>query len=291
LAVNGGDLTSTGALNITPGGTLTAGVSGQTLTLQGNASTSLRATNAGNTTIVAFTNPTANTTLNFPALSNGTYTICTDNGNCAGAGVTLQAAYNNSSTPEIVLDATRAALTIRDTAGGLGANLLEVQSNGGGTTYLAVTASGLTITGTAVVSSNINSSGGALQTNGTNRIDNSGNLTNIVALTLSGAISGGTTYSGSGNINTTGGVIQTNSTTRIDNSGNLTNIAAITASGSATLQGGSLTLGTNAQAGSMVINDGTSKYRHPASRCAWPKHGIHIARPRGRYSYYMFDHR
>ncbi len=303
VAVNGGDLTSTGALNITPGGTLTAGVSSQTLTLQGNASTSLRATNGANTTIVAFTSPTANTTLNFPALSAGTYTICTTSGNCAGAAVTLQSAYDNSTSPEIVLDATRGALTIRDNATPLGANLLEVQNNGGGTTYLAVTATGLTVTGTATVTSNINSSGGGLQTNGTTRvdnsgnatnignvslsgsisggttisgsgninttgggiqtnsstrIDNSGNLTNIGNLTLSGAISGGTTYSGSGNINTTGGVIQTNSTTRIDNSGNLVNIAAITASGNATLQGGSLTLGTNAQAGTVVLNDGSS---------------------------------
>ncbi len=258
VAVNGGDITATGALNITPGGTLTAGVSSQTLTLQGNASTSLRATNGANTTIVAFTSPTANTTLNFPALSAGTYTVCTTSGNCAGAGVTLQAAYDNSSTPEITLDATRGALTIRDASTPIGANLLEVQNNGGATTYLAVTASGLTVTGTATISSNVNSSGGALQTGGTTRVDNTGNLANIGNLTLSGAISGGTSYSGSGNINTTAGVIQTNSTTRIDNSGNLTNIAAITASGSATLQGGSLTLGTNAQAGSVVINDGSS---------------------------------
>ncbi|MDO8503789.1 MAG: helix-turn-helix domain-containing protein [bacterium] len=38
-------------------------------------------------------------------------------------------------------------------------------------------------------------------------------------VTLGGAISGGTTFSGSGNINTTGGALQTNSITRIDNDG------------------------------------------------------------------------
>ncbi len=258
LAANGGDITSSGALNITPGGALTVGASGQNLTLQGNASTSLRSTSGANTTIVGFASPTANTTLNFPALSAGTYTICTTSGNCAGAGVTLQSAYDNSSSPEIVLDATRGALTIRDNAAPLGANLLEVQNNGGGTTYLAVTASGLTVTGTATVTSNINSSGGSLQTNGTTRVDNSGNLANIGSLTLSGAISGGTSFTGSGNVNTTGGVIQTNSTTRIDNSGNLTNIGSIAASGSATLQGGGLTLGTNAQAGTVTFFDGSS---------------------------------
>jgi fibronectin-binding autotransporter adhesin len=246
IAVNGGDITSTGALNITPGGALTVGSTSQALTLQGGATTSVRATNGANTTIVAFTSPTANTTLNFPALTAGTYTICTTSGNCSGAAATLQSTYDNSNDPEIVLDATRGALTIRDNSTPLGANLLEVQNNAGSATYLAVTASGIAVTGTATVSGNVNSSTGALQTNGTSRIDNSGNAVNLGTIT------------GSGNINTTGGAIQTNGVSRVDNSGNLINIAAVTASGSATFQGGSLTLGTNAQAGSIVLNDGSS---------------------------------
>ena len=258
LAVNGGDITSTGALNITPSGALTIGSTSQTLTLQGGAATSFKATSGANNTVVAFTSPTANTTLNFPALAAGTYTICTTSGNCAGAGTTLQSAYNNSTSPEITLDATRGALTLRDNATPLGANLLEVQNNTGSATYLAVNASGIAVAGTATVSSNINSSTGALQTNGTNRIDNSGNMVNIGNVTLSGAISGGTTITGSGNINSTGGAIQTNGTSRIDNTGNLINIAGVTASGSATFQGGSLTLGTNSQAGSVVLNDGSN---------------------------------
>jgi hypothetical protein len=212
IAVNGGNITSTGALNITPGGALTLGSTTQALTLQGGATTSMRATSGANTTIVAFTNPVANTTLNFPALSAGTYTICTSNGNCAGAGVTLQAAYNNSSTPEITLDATRGALTIRDNSTPIGGNLFEVQNNAGSATYLAVTSSGAAVTGTVTSSGSINSSAGALQTNGI---------------------------------------------TRVDNSGNLVNIAAITASGNASLQGGNITLGTNAQAGAIVLNDGS----------------------------------
>jgi len=258
IAVNGGDITSTGALNITPGGTLTIGTAAQTLTLQGGATTSLRATSGANTTTVAFTSPTANTTLNFPALAAGTYTICTTSGNCSGAAATLQSTYDNSSTPEIVLDATRGALTIRDNASAIGANLLEVQNNAGSTTYLAVTSAGIVVTGTATVSSTINSSTGALQTNGTNRIDNSGNAVNIGNVTLSGAISGGTTITGSGNINTTGGAIQTNGTSRIDNGGNLINIADITATGTATIQGGSVTIGASAQAGSITLSDGSS---------------------------------
>ncbi len=47
LAVNGGDITSSGALNITPGGALTVGVTGQTITLQGSTA-SLTSNGAGN---------------------------------------------------------------------------------------------------------------------------------------------------------------------------------------------------------------------------------------------------
>lgn len=62
---------------------------------------------------------------------------------------TLQAAYDASSDPEIVVDATRGALTIEDAATPIGANLLEVQSNGGGTSYLGVTTGGIkTVSGT-----------------------------------------------------------------------------------------------------------------------------------------------
>ncbi|HET8670221.1 MAG TPA: hypothetical protein VFM05_06205, partial [Candidatus Saccharimonadales bacterium] len=88
VAVNGGDITSTGALNITPNGILTVGVTGQQLILQGNASTQLTATGGGFTTTVGFTgSPTAAVTYNFDrAATTGTYTICTTIGNCAGTG-------------------------------------------------------------------------------------------------------------------------------------------------------------------------------------------------------------
>lgn len=45
--------------------------------------------------------------------------------------VTLQYAYDNSTSPEITLDATNGALTIRDNATPIGANLLEVEENDG----------------------------------------------------------------------------------------------------------------------------------------------------------------
>lgn len=65
-------------------------------------------------------------------------------GTCAANDGSLQTAYNASTNPELVLDATRGALTIRDNATPLGANLLEIQNNGGSTNYLAVSASQVT---------------------------------------------------------------------------------------------------------------------------------------------------
>jgi len=49
---------------------------------------------------------------------------------------TLQAAYDNSSNPEIVVDTTRGGFTIRDSSTPIGENLLEVENNAGDTQYL-----------------------------------------------------------------------------------------------------------------------------------------------------------
>jgi hypothetical protein len=184
-ATIGGVLT---ANTITPNGALTVGAAAQSFTLQGNGTSTIKSTVTGNTTTVGFTSPTANTTLNFPALAAGTYTLCTTSGNCAGVGATLQTAYTNSTATEITLDATRGALTVRDTSGGLGTNLLEVQNNAGSTTYFNVTATGSNTTGTSTASGNINSTGGTIQTNTVDRISNGGNLVNIGTVTTSGAI-------------------------------------------------------------------------------------------------------
>jgi hypothetical protein len=86
IAVNGGDITSTGALNITPGGTLTIGTGSQTLALQGGASSSFAVANGGNTTTVNFQAPTANVTYRFATTAAGSYDVCTTAGNCVGSG-------------------------------------------------------------------------------------------------------------------------------------------------------------------------------------------------------------
>jgi hypothetical protein len=194
-----GNITGASTMAISASGTMTIGNTGQTLALQGNASTTLSATGGGQTTTVGFSgSPTGAVTYNFDrAAAAGTYTICTSIGNCSGAAATLQSVYNNSSTPEIVLDGTRGALTLRDNSTPLGANLFEVQDNGGSATYFGVTASGVSVSGAAAVTGNINSSSGALQTGGTTRVDNSGNLTNIGNITGTGAIT--IASSGAGN--------------------------------------------------------------------------------------------
>lgn len=86
LAVNGGDITSSGGLNITPGGTLVVGATTQTLTLQGGASTTLSATSGGNTTALTFQTPGANVNYRLATASAGSYDLCSTAGNCAGVG-------------------------------------------------------------------------------------------------------------------------------------------------------------------------------------------------------------
>jgi hypothetical protein len=82
------DITSLGNVtsvaNATTG--LNVGNTAQALTLQGNASSTLSATNSGSTTTLSFATPTANVNYQFATASAGSYTICTTVGNCAGSG-------------------------------------------------------------------------------------------------------------------------------------------------------------------------------------------------------------
>ena len=81
------DITSTTALNtITPSSSFTLGAASQGFTLQGTSTSIITAKNGSFTTTIGFVTPTANVTLNFPALTAGTYSICTTSGNCSGAG-------------------------------------------------------------------------------------------------------------------------------------------------------------------------------------------------------------
>ncbi|HSX17044.1 MAG TPA: hypothetical protein VLH86_03005, partial [Patescibacteria group bacterium] len=98
LAIDGGDLTAAAGLNITPGGTLTAGSTTQVFTLQGSNTSTITATNGANTTTISFQAPTANVNYRFPTAPANTYDICTTVGNCAGSGTGVTTAGGNTGT-------------------------------------------------------------------------------------------------------------------------------------------------------------------------------------------------
>lgn len=68
---------------------------------------------------------------------------------------TLQDNYNNSATPEIVVDTTRGALTVRDAATPIGARLFEIEDNGGSSLFFGVDAGGATVGGNLEVSGHV----------------------------------------------------------------------------------------------------------------------------------------
>ena len=110
-------------------------------------------------------------------------------GSCSGVAVTLQTSYTGSSNPEITLDSTRGALTLRDNATPIGTNLFEVQNNGGGTTYFGVSATGTTVNG------GLTQSGGILSLTGNGASTISTSSGNLTIQAGSGTVSLGTTTS------------------------------------------------------------------------------------------------
>jgi fibronectin-binding autotransporter adhesin len=141
----------------------------------------------------------------------------------------LQAAYNNSTSPEIVLGtASTAGITVKDNATPISGNLLEVQNNGGTINYLAVTSAASTVTGNIVL------------TNGADR-----------TISLQDATSGAgnklTVKSAAGNSAGTGGTLE-----------------LVAGAGGATGQGGAATLfggaagGGNNDGGAVTVQGGAA---------------------------------
>jgi excisionase family DNA binding protein len=87
-----------------------------------------------------------NTSLQKVMIFNGT--TWTD---ISGAATSLQEAYNNSTSPEITVDSTRGALTLRNNATPINAALFEVQNNSGSENYFSVDATGLSTIASATV--------------------------------------------------------------------------------------------------------------------------------------------
>lgn len=86
-----------------------------------------------NTVTILPGTPSGNRTLTLP---NASGIICTDSGNCLGAGSTLQTSYNFSvggTTPKIKLNSTLNGVDIQDADTTIGADLFDVrESNGSG---------------------------------------------------------------------------------------------------------------------------------------------------------------
>ena len=157
-----------------------------------------------------------------------------------GSAATISIPGNLSVTGNITAPATgtsgylqRSGASLSpSTAGDAFTTSGNISTTGSGTITSASTITGTTINGSTGIS-----------TGGTARLDASGALSNISSLILTGAISGGTSFAGSGNIttsagniNATAGNIQTASTSRIDVSGNHINAGNYTGSGAVTMQ-------------------------------------------------------
>lgn len=154
------------ANSLTPSAALTVGATGQTLTLQGSASTTVTATGGGQTTTIGFSgSPTGAVTYNFDrAATAGSYTICTTIGNCAGSGsgvttsggtintvpkFTASQALGNSIITDngstVTIGGTLAVNSLTPTAAlTIGATGQSLTLQGNGSTALTATSGGIT---------------------------------------------------------------------------------------------------------------------------------------------------
>ncbi|QQR53158.1 hypothetical protein IPG36_03695 [bacterium] len=131
--------------------TVSVGRTGGTLSLQGNASTSLSATNAGSTTSLQFATPTANVIYQFATAPANTYQICTTYASTcsstyaayyAGGYVQLApgtAQADATANPSIFISKTAAGYLAR--LQNTGTDVFSVQTNG------TMTSSGLAYLG------------------------------------------------------------------------------------------------------------------------------------------------
>lgn len=157
-------------------------------------------------------------------------------------GSDLQAAYTASTSPEIVLNSTNGALTIRDAASSVG-TLLEVQNNAGSTTYFRADTGGIFVTG------NVNAGTGAHIGSSFRSTNQSGASTNSADTTFSsGQVSGATSNSGAV-------TLQSGASTTSGNTGSVTILSGNATSGNS----GSITIDAGTATGTRgAINIGTA---------------------------------
>jgi hypothetical protein len=235
---NIGNLTGTGAVTITS----TGPANDLTLT-SGSSIVNLNATSVKTTAGLSFDlNNAANDTFTITNSGTGVAGLSVEGAGTFGTGITVSAG-GIGVTGNSTIAGTLTGLTGLTVASGGASVSGGINNNAGGITN-AGTISGLT--GLTFTSGGLNLNNGG--------ITNTGSIAGATSITLNGAISGGTTYSGSGNINTTGGAIQTNSTTRIDNSGNLTNIGNLTGTGAVTVTSTGVSSDLTLTSGSGIVN-------------------------------------
>jgi len=247
--LNGG-ATVTGTLTantITPSASLTVGAASQSFTLQGNASSTITATNGANTTSLSFQSPTASVTYRFLAAAAGTYDICTTVGNCSGVGggVTTSGGTTNKvakftgsqSLGDSIITDNGATVTI---GGTLAVNTITPSS----AMTVGVTGQNLTLQGAVVsltsTSGGITNSLAFATPSGSNKTITIPNATGTVAVSASGPLA-------------------------LDASGNLTcPTCATTGSGVTSLNSltGALALANASGAGSTItINDASTSQK------------------------------
>jgi hypothetical protein len=285
LAVNGGDITSTGALNITPGGALTLGATGQNATLQG-AITLITSTGAGNDITLTSadqiilnstgtielqdaTNISGNLGVTGTASVSGTLTI--------GNGSTIQPAYGPLTLSYKSGDDSYATgLLIRDTsgdveiAGGVGDTGCTVANSTGsltcsaGITATALPFSGIT-SGTNTQAAMVVGTGASLDYTGSGTI----NASTLIGSTWAapGTIGSGTpntgaftTLTSSGNSTIGTGASTTNTfgagASSVNTIGSVTTPGALTLHGATTLDNTFTVSGNNYASISGVLTVG-----------------------------------
>lgn len=231
------DITSTAALDtITPNSMLTIGDASQQFILQGNGSSQVSAKSGGFTTTLTFASPTANVDLRFPALTAGSYDVCTTSGNCGGGGgsgiggsgttntfpiFTGTNSLGNSiltqSGSTVTASGTVAATSLTgDGSGVTNVNAVSLQGNGAAFFTNASNLSSGTLadvrlsTNVALLNGSNNFTGATLQHNGNNICDSSNNCNYLTGSAANGAYiqlqgsTPGTVQTGNFNISGTG---------------------------------------------------------------------------------------
>lgn len=281
LAVNSGDITSTGALAITPGGTLTLGATGQSLVMQGDATTGLAAHDGANSTTLEFTLPTGTNTITLPDASGE---VCLTTGNCTGVGAAVDSL--NTLQGDLTLEGTTGQIDVADNGTdtitlSLDANVtLQGNAFNGPSQLVQLDGSGALPAVSGANLTNLNASNISSGTLANARLVNAGALTVTAGTGLTGggnvALGGSTTlnvaYGSSagtavqGNTQltvTAGNNITGGGTVTLGTGGSITvNVASSpTFAGNVVVQGGDLTLGVaNTQTGSLILANGTSAF-------------------------------